>query len=110
MRIYDLCLVLGPDQAKTDQEKLLAKIKGEVEKLDGKVEKQDEWGKRELSYPIKRSKEGVFFLLRLALPPSGSAALEKKIKIEEQILRYLLVKSESLPAGRQEREGVAKKN
>lgn len=89
-------MVLGPDQAKTDQEKLLAKIKAEVEKFDGKVEKQDEWGKRELSYPIRRAKEGVFFLLRLALPPESMAGLEKKIKIEEEILRYLLVKSEEV--------------
>ena len=96
MRIYDLCLVFGPDQVKTDQEKLLAKIKEEVEKLDGKVEKQDEWGKRELSYPIKRFKEGVFFLLRLVLPSGSVAGLEKKIKIDEDILRYLLVKSEEV--------------
>lgn len=96
MRQYQLCLVLNPTQEKKEQEELLKKIQLEVEKLEGKIDKQEEWGKKELSYPIKRSREGNFFLLTLSLPPASVSNLERKMKLEERVIRYLLVKNEDL--------------
>lgn len=58
------------------------------------MEKTDEWGKKELIYPIKKKNLGYYFLLELKLPPNGPGEIESKLKLEERIIRYLLVKKE----------------
>lgn len=94
MRKYELVLVFSPETSSENQKKLVSKLKSIVEKAKGKIGKTDEWGKREFSYPIKKFTEGVYFLLNLDLPANAPAELEKKIKLEEEIIRYLLVRKE----------------
>ena len=104
MRDYELVLVISGDQEA--QDKLLAKVKKDLEALGGKIEKEEEWGKKELAYRIKRETEGIYFFWEIALPPEVVANFEQKLKLEEKILRHLLVKNEGLPAGRQDKKGV----
>lgn len=92
MRKYELALVFPPDGEAKDREKLLGKVKEEVEKSKGKIEKVDEWGKKQLSFPMKHYQEGLFFLLEFSLPPESLSGLERKIKLEEGFIRYLLVR------------------
>lgn len=106
MRQYQLCLVLNPSQEKKEQEDLLKKIQQEVEKLEGKIDKQEEWGKKELSYPIKRSREGNFFLLTLSLLPANVSNLERKMKLEERVIRYLFVKNDNLSVSKKGKKEV----
>lgn len=94
MRDYELVLVIDPDLAEGNQKKEIAKVKKIIEDLKGKVEKTDEWGKRELAYPIKKKNLGYYFLLAVKLPPAVPAQIENKLKLEEKIIRYLLVKKE----------------
>jgi small subunit ribosomal protein S6 len=94
MRKYELAIVLDPDLKAEEKEKLVEEIKAEIGKLKGKLGKVDEWGKRDLSYPIKKAKEGVFVLFNLELPQEGPAEIGKKLRLKEKVLRYLLVKVE----------------
>lgn len=94
MRGYELTLIFHPGLEKTDQEKLLDKVKKIVEDATGKVVKVDEWGKKLLSYPIAKQKEGVYILLTLELEGKEAQKLEEKLKIEEKVLRHLLVRKE----------------
>ncbi|MFZ5366248.1 MAG: 30S ribosomal protein S6 [Patescibacteria group bacterium] len=94
MRKYELAIVLDPDLKEEEKEKLVEEIKAEIEKLKGKVEKVDPWGKKELSYPIKKAKEGIYLIFNLELPGDGTAELGKKLRLKEKVLRYLLVKVE----------------
>lgn len=94
MREYELVLVFDPDLTKVNQKKLMAKVKKIIEELKGKIEKTDEWGKKELAYPIKKKKLGYYFLLALKLPANSPVEIDKKLKLEEKIIRYLLVKKE----------------
>jgi len=94
MRDYELVLVIDPDLAEGDQKKEIAKVKKIIKDLKGKVEKTDEWGKRELAYPIKKKNLGYYFLLAIKLSAATPAQIENKLKLEEKIIRYLLVKKE----------------
>jgi len=94
MRDYELVLVIDPEVSEEDQKKLVNKVKKIIKDLKGKVEKTDEWGKRELAYPIKKKNLGYYFLLAVKLPPAVPAQIENKLKLEEKIIRYLLVKKE----------------
>lgn len=94
MKDYELVLVIDPDLAGADQKKLVSKIKKIIEELKGKVGKTDEWGKKELAYPIKKKNLGYYFLLEVKLPSTAPAEIENKLKLEERLMRYLLVKKE----------------
>jgi len=95
MHSYDLALVFSPEFESEAREKLVTKIKKVLADLDGKVEKEDEWGKRELAYPIKKSQEGFFLLWEISLPPQAVNEFDQKVKLEEGILRHLLVRTEA---------------
>jgi len=94
MRDYELTLVIDPDLTSENQKKLITKTKKIITDLKGKAGKTDEWGKRELAYPIKKKTLGYYFFLESKLPEKGLGELEKKLKLEEGVIRYLLVKSE----------------
>lgn len=92
MRKYDLTLILSSQLDKEALDKVQDKVRKFVADTGGKVEKIDEWGKRQLSYPIKKQKQGTYFNLTLELDEKGVRIFEDKLKIEDMILRHLLVK------------------
>lgn len=58
----------------------------------GKVEKEDLWGVRDLAYPIKRQTKGFYAHYQISADPKNAKGLDKTLKVEEDILRYLLVR------------------
>ncbi len=90
---YELTLVLNPEDTK-GSEALVAKVKGWVEAVKGKVEKTDKWGVRDLSYPIRKMSKGLYYFLFLELPATEVGGIERRLRLEKEIARYLLVKSE----------------
>lgn len=94
MRDYELTLVVGPDLTSENQKELLAKIKKIVSDLKGEVKESKDWGKKELAYPIKKTHFGCFFLWLISLREETVDQLDKKIRLEENIIRYLLVRAE----------------
>lgn len=89
MKTYELALVLNSNLTEDKRKKLLETIKGWLKEV--KVAKEDVWGQKVLSYPIKREKIGFFQLLTLetdALPSD----FEKRLIANDQVLRHLLVK------------------
>jgi len=94
MENYELTLVFDPDLSAEDQKKLTEKIKKIIEDAKGKVEKTNDWGKKELAYPIKKKKMGSYFLWEIKVAPDDLDKIDKKIKIEEEVLRYLIIRKE----------------
>jgi small subunit ribosomal protein S6 len=92
MRDYELTLIVDPDLTSEKQKKLQEKIKKIIADLKGEVKKTTEWGKKELAYPIKKKDMGYYFLWNIKLPSSAAFALESKLKLEEGLMRYLLVR------------------
>lgn len=94
MRVYELVLVFNPDLTSEKQKNQLEKIKKIAADLKGKVKKTMEWGRRELAYPIKKKNVGCYFLWEIELPEDKLGDFNNKLKIEEGLLRYLLVRKE----------------
>lgn len=94
MRDYELVLVIDSEVSGEDRKKQLTKVKKIVEDLKGKVKKTDEWGEKKLAYPINKKNMGYYFLLTIQLPLEVPPQIDSKLKLEENIIRYLLVKKE----------------
>jgi small subunit ribosomal protein S6 len=92
MNTYEMMLVL-PGKATTAKLKSAKEKIGEIiSTIKGKIIKIQEWGKKDLAYKIKGNASGNFVLYNIELNPEGVKALREKLKMEEEIIRYLVIK------------------
>lgn len=89
MRNYKLVLILKSDLKKEAKEKLLSDVKSWGGKLD--KEKVTELGEKKFAYPIKGNLKGDYVLMELE-GERISEELENKARIQDGILRHLLVR------------------
>jgi len=91
MQKYELTLVL-PKKAK--EKTFVEKVEKLVKLIDGKVLKTESWGEVELSFPMKKELTGFFVHLNLELEGKAVKGLDEKLRIDDTLLRYLLVKAD----------------
>lgn len=84
---YDLVLITRDE--KTDQLDALKKL---VSGASGTVHKENKWGKKKLAYPIKKEGVGYYFKWTVSLEAGTIATLKRKLDLDENVLRYLLIK------------------
>lgn len=92
MNSYYLTLVLKPEMDEKEREAFLDSLTKKILGVDGKLVKEDLWGARDLAYPIKRQSKGFYAHFEINADPKQIKGLDKLLKIEEDILRYLLVR------------------
>ncbi len=89
---YELITVLPGDTTPAKKKSATAKIEKIVNILEGKIDKVNDWGKKELAYPIKKNNSGVFLIFDLELSAKAAKELLSKLRIEEELIRHLLIK------------------
>lgn len=94
MNKYELAIVLNPNMNEEAIEAELLKLQTMIEKFDGVIDKVDKVGKRRLAYPIKKLTDGVYNFITFSGPASIPSELESRLRIMENILRYLIVRDE----------------
>ncbi len=94
MTNYELALVVN---AKIDDEAratVVGKAKALIERFGGKVGETEEWGKRKLAYEIQKMNEGYYYFVQFEAEESAPAEIESRMRIAENVLRYLIVKKD----------------
>lgn len=94
MKKYELCVVYSPA---LDEEALnTAKegVKALIERFSGTVENVDDWGKKRLAYEIQKVNEGIYNFITFSAETSAPAEIEARMRINEKVLRYLIVAQE----------------
>jgi small subunit ribosomal protein S6 len=94
MRDYELTFIVKHDLDATNLNMLIEKVKGFVTSEGGVVSKTDMWGLRRLSYPIRKAREGQYIYMSVQLEPKSVARVEQRLKLSEDVLRYLMVLAE----------------
>ena len=92
MNSYYLTLVLKADLEEKERKTLLDGVVKKLVGSLGKVEKEDLWGARDLAYPIKKQTKGFYAHYQIQADPKNVKGLDKTLKLEEDILRYLLIR------------------
>lgn len=91
MKLYELTYLISPElseeEVKAFQEKVVSFIKEE----DGMLEEEKTPLIKKLAYPIKKQVQAFLSVITFHSNPEKIAGLEKKLKMENQILRYLLL-------------------
>jgi small subunit ribosomal protein S6 len=77
-------------------------VSGLVTQQGGQMVDAEPWGRRTLSFPIKRNKEGSYFLAHFTMPRSQAPGFERALNANQDIIRYLLVIPDERVPGRRE--------
>ncbi len=67
-------------------------VRNTIGKIGGTVDKEDEWGKRQLAYEVKHQTEGYYVVVDFQADPAEIKELDRVIKIHEEIIRHIIVK------------------
>jgi small subunit ribosomal protein S6 len=92
MALYEHLLIARQDISAQQVDALATHLKTIVEGEGGKIEKQEYWGLRGLAYRIKKNRKGHYVLLNINAPAAAVIELERQLKINEDVLRYITVK------------------
>jgi len=95
MNRYELIYIIDTGLEETARKELVEKVSALISANGGEVEKVDEtWGKRRLAYAIDYKTEGWYVLVNFKAPAELPRELERNLQINENVLRYLVVKLE----------------
>ena len=90
MRKYELVCVVQPDLDETAFNGVIDRLKGWISESGGSVDKVDIWGRRKLAYPIRKHRDGQYVLLNVSLNPTATTELERNLRFQDTVLRYML--------------------
>jgi len=99
MPLYENVFIVRQDISTPQVEALADTFANLVAEQGGKVEKREYWGLRNLAYRIKKNRKGHYVLFNLDAPPPAVSELERNMRINEDVLRYLTIRVEELEAG-----------
>lgn len=92
MREYETTFIVQPEIDDEPRDAFLAKLDAELAGNGGVRLMLDDWGKRKLAYEIENFQKGHYYSLKYLDDGSSVALLERLLKLEESILRYLTVR------------------
>ncbi len=95
MRDYELVFILHPRLDEEGVSSTIEQVTNWVTSSGGEVLETEPWGRRRLAYPIQKQWEGYYVLQRLRLAPESVSELERNLRLNEQIMRYLIVRPET---------------
>jgi len=94
MRHYEIAVMVHPDQS--DQvPAMIEKYKSMVEADGGKVHRAEDWGRRQLAYPILKLHKAHYFLMNLECGEAVLAEIENAFKFNDAVLRKLVIRKET---------------
>lgn len=89
---YELALILSAKLTDEKQKKILDEVKKYITGAAGKAEDAKLFGKKKFAYPINKETEGFYFIITFQLEGKETAPLNKKLTLNEGVLRYLLIR------------------
>lgn len=91
---YDLTIILNAGVKDEAKDKFVEKLEKILKALDGQVTKTMEMGKKQLAYKLNGQTEGIYLDMLLELPPANVVQLQKKLEVDKDVIRSLLVFAE----------------
>ena len=94
MAFYESVVIARPELTEVQVDKLVNDLSEIITKDKGKIIKIEKWGLRSFAYKINKNKKGHYFMLILDSAPSTIFEYERKMRINEDIIRFLTLKIE----------------
>ena len=95
MNKYELALIVSAKIEDDARAAVVEKAKEYITRFGGTVTDVEDWGKKKLAYEIQKMGEGFYYFIQFDAEPSAPAELEQRLRIMDNVLRYLCVKQEA---------------
>ncbi|MEM6604076.1 MAG: 30S ribosomal protein S6 [Pseudomonadota bacterium] len=96
MRLYECTIILRPELSKTKVEEAQNEIISILTSDGGTTSRHEYWGLRSLAYPIKKLTRAHYIFFNAEASPKAIIEMERKMRIREDVLRYLTVTVDEL--------------
>jgi small subunit ribosomal protein S6 len=90
MRHYEICFIVHPDQSE-QVPAMVERYKGIVAARKGQVHRLEDWGRRQLSYPLAKVHKAHYVLMNIECDSETLGELEHSFRFNDAVLRHLTV-------------------
>ena len=91
-RQYELVYILPPETTEEQAGELHGQLESVVSRMNGRIEKTENWGRRKLAYEIGRHKEGTYVLETINGSGELMKEIDRRLKVTDLIIRHLAVR------------------
>jgi small subunit ribosomal protein S6 len=91
-REYETIFIVNPESSLDTIDQVAGKVTDVIDKLEGKLLKAENWGRRRLAYPVKKQPQGYYLYLRYLGYSDLVHEIERNFRMMESVLKYLTVK------------------
>ena len=99
MSYYESVFLARPDITAEQADGLADKFTKTLEEQGGKVVNQENWGLRNLTYRINKNRKAHYVMLNIDAPGPAIHEMERLMRLNEDVIRYLTVKVDALNEG-----------
>lgn len=92
MNIYENIVILNASLPDEEINASISKIKDIIVNSGGEVLKTDTWGRRKLTYEIKKQNKGFYTLMIYKTPPATIKKLGEFYKVFDPVIKYMVIK------------------
>lgn len=96
MPLYESTFITRQDMSRQDVSRLADQFTSIVQSMGGKVVRNEYWGLRNLAYRVKKNRKGHYTMLAIDAPAAALKEMERNMGINEELLRHLTVRVETL--------------
>jgi small subunit ribosomal protein S6 len=99
MPLYEHVYLARPDVSAQQVEALNEQFKGVIEQNGGTVGKVEYWGLKSVSFRMRKNRKAHYSLMNIEAPPAAVAEMERQMRINEDILRFLTIRVDAHEEG-----------
>ena len=99
MAFYESVVIARQDLSTVQVDALADELANILQEGGGKVTKRENWGLRSLQFRIKKNRKGHYLFFNIDGPAAAVTEYERRMRINEDVLRYLSVRVEALEEG-----------
>src|SRR5712691_2502566 len=91
-RQYELVYILPPDTTEQQITELHSQVEAVVSRMNGRIEKTENWGRKRLAYEIGHNKEGVYVLEVINGSGELMKELDRRLRVMDLVIRHMVVR------------------
>ena len=91
-RQYELVYILPPETTEQQVAELHTQVEGVVSRLNGVIERTENWGRKRLAYEIAHNKEGVYILDVINGGGELMKELDRRLRVMDLVIRHMVVR------------------
>ena len=94
MRHYEIVFMVHPDQSE-QVAGMIERYTGAIKEANGQIHRLEDWGRRQLAYPIEKLHKAHYVLMNVEAPSEVIAELEETFRYNDAVLRSLTIRKDN---------------